>query len=358
MNRLWVRFGVAFASVIIVVLLILGLATRLALTYDEDLGHGTPAEVQVYFRQLRQNNGPFPMTAVIIIVGAVAISAGVWMSKTLSAPLEDLEKAAEAIGMQDLSRRVTVRGTAEVRAVAGRFNQMAQQLEEAEDLKRNLLVDVSHELRNPLHVIAGNLQAMLDDVYPLTKEEIARLSDQTRHLTTLVDDLHELAQAEAHELNLDKRPTDLVALVKDTASAFQPVATAQEVTLRVELLGTIPPSVNVDRDRIRQILNNLLSNALRHTPAAGEIWVTVQQVQQAFCITIRDTGTGIAAPHLDRVFDRFYRTDGGRSREKGGTGLGLAIVRALTDAHGGQVSVASEGLGKGSTFTVHLPLVS
>jgi two-component system OmpR family sensor kinase len=356
MNRLWVRFGLAFASVVIVVLLILGLATRLALTYDDELGPGAPAEVQEYFRQLRRSNGPFPMTGVIIVVGVVAISAGVWMSKTLSAPLEELEE--EAIGMQDLSRRVTVRGTAEVQAVADRFNQMAQQLEEEEDLRRNLLVDVSHELRNPLHVIAGNLQALLDDVYPLTKEEIARLSDQTRHLTTLVDDLHDVAQAEAHQLNLDKRSTDLVVLVKETASAFQPVAAAQGVTLRVELLGTIPSSVDVDRDRIRQILNNLLSNALRHTPTAGEIWVTVQQLQQAFCISIRDTGSGIAAQHLDRVFDRFYRTDDGRSREKGGTGLGLAIVRALTDAHGGQVSVASEGPGKGSTFTIQLPLAN
>lgn len=295
------------------------------------------------------------MTGVLVIVGVVAIGAGVWMSKTLTAPLEELEEAAEAIGRQDLSHRVTVRGSDELKAVASGFNEMAHQLEEAESLRSNLLADVAHELRNPLHVLSGNLQAMLDDVFPLNKGEIARLSDQTRHLTSLVDDLHELAQAEAHQMPLDRRPTDIAALVKETTSTFEAVAAAQDIDLRVELLGTIP-SWEVDGDRFRQAMSNLVSNALRHTPNGGEIVVTVQQENQALCISVSDTGAGIDPEHLVQVFDRFYRTDEARSRDKGGTGLGLAISQAIVEAHGGQISAASPGPGLGSTFTISLPI--
>lgn len=355
MNRLWARLSLAFAAVMIVVMIILGVATRLILAND-DLRPEAPPEVVAYFEQLRQEGDPFNMTAVLAIVGLVAIGAGVWMSKNLTAPLEELEDAAQAIGRQDLSRRVTVQGSDEIRAVARGFNEMAHQLEEEETLRRNLLADVAHELRNPLHVLAGNLQAMLDDVYPLNKEEIARLSDQTRYLTALVDDLHELAQAEAHQLQLDRRPTDIVVLIKEVAGAFRPVATTQGVSLQVELLGTMPPSIDIDADRFRQVINNLLSNSLRHTMKGGEIWVTVQQIQDALCISIRDTGAGIASEHLDHVFDRFYRTDRARSRDRGGTGLGLAIVRAIVEEHGGQVMVSSPGIDQGSTFAIALPL--
>jgi signal transduction histidine kinase len=292
---------------------------------------------------------------VLVIVGVVAIGAGVWMSKTLTAPLEELDEAAEAIGRQELSHRVTVRGSDELKAVASGFNEMAHQLEEAESLRSNLLADVAHELRNPLHVLSGNLQAMLDDVYPMTKEEIARLSDQTRHLTTIVDDLHDLAQAEAHQMPLDRRLVDIAALVKETASAFEAVAGAYDIQLQVELLGTIP-NWEVDADRFRQALGNLIINALRHTPGGGQIIVTVQQENQVLCISVRDTGAGMKPEHLVQVFDRFYRTDEARSRDKGGTGLGLAITRAIVEAHGGQISAASPGPGQGSTFTISLPL--
>ncbi len=355
MNRLWVRLSLAFAAVVIVVMIILGFATRIILE-SIDIPPGNPPETTEYLQRFREDTAPFSMTAVLSVVGVVAIGAGVWMSKTLTAPLEQLEDAAQAIGRQDLSYRLTVRGTAELRAVATGFNDMAYQLEQAESLRRQLLADVAHELRNPLHVLAGNLQAMLDDVYPLTKKEIARLTDQTRHLATLVDDLHELAQAEANQLKLDRRPTDIVSLIKEAAAAFQPVAKAQGVKLQVALHGTLPSSLDVDANRFRQVISNLLSNSLRHTADGGEIWVTLQMDERALCIQVRDSGAGIAPEHLDHVFDRFYRTDGARSRDRGGTGLGLAIVRAIVAEHGGTVTAESPGLNEGSTFTISLPM--
>ncbi len=217
-----------------------------------------------------------------------------------------------------------------------------------------MLADVAHELRNPLHLLQGNLQAMLDDVYPLNKEEIGRLVDQTRQLARLTDDLHELAQAEAHRLPLHKQTVDVATLVKESAAAFRPLAKSKEVELRVELLGTIP-TLHVDAARLRQATDNLLRNALRHTPAGGRILVQVEQQDSAVTMRVEDTGQGIAAEHLAHVFDRFYRTDSARSRDQGGTGLGLAIARAIIEAHDGQIEVASPGLGHGSTFTVRLP---
>jgi signal transduction histidine kinase len=232
---------------------------------------------------------------------------------------------------------------------------MAAQLQQLESLRRNLLADVTHELRHPVHVLQGSLQAILDDVYPCNKEEIARLAEQTHHLTVLVSDLHVLAQAEAHKLPLHKQNTDIAGFVKETVAAFEPLVTAKKVTLRVELLGTMP-QIAVDRARLRQGVHNLLDNALRHTPEGGAITVSVEQMRSAVQVCVQDTGDGIAAEQLPYVFDRFYRTDEARSRDRGGTGLGLAIVKANVEAHGGTVTVVSPGLGQGSTFVISLPL--
>ena len=239
-------------------------------------------------------------------------------------------------------------------AHAQSFNQMAARLQKGERLRQNLLADVAHELRTPLTVLQGNLRAILDDVYALDKGEVARLYDQTRHLHRMVNDLHELAQAEARQLPLERQPTDLSELVGRTVLLFEPVAEAEGIVLSVN--G--PPEaiiVDIDRSRIIQVLQNLLNNAVRHTPEGGTINLQVSLADSA-TIEITDNGEGIAAEHLKNLFDRFYRTDQGRDRDAGGAGLGLAIVRALVEAHGGTVAVQSAGIDHGSTFIVRLPL--
>ncbi len=296
---------------------------------------------------------------VAAIGGLLGILFGVLTSRGLAAPLNRLAEAARAIGARDLSRRVEVEGSDEVREVARAFNEMAGALQQAETLRRNLMADVAHELRTPLSVLQGNLRAILDDVYPLDKSEVAQLYDQTRLLSRLVGDLRELAQAEAGQLQLNLRPTDLARLIEDTVTTFSPIAEAEGLTLEAQVPGDLP-CVRADSERIAQVLHNLLANALRHTPAGGTIWLRAGhgtgQERQVW-LAVQDTGEGIPSEHLPHVFDRFYRADPARSRATGSAGLGLAIVRAIVEAHGGQVSAASDGLsGHGSTFTVRLPV--
>lgn len=294
------------------------------------------------------------LVSVGLVGGLLGLGAGILVSRSLTAPLNQLVDAARAFGAHNLQRRVKVSGTREIVQVADAFNDMADALQEAEMLRRNLVADVAHELRTPLTVMQGNLRAMLDDVYPLTKEELTRIYDQTRLLNRLVNDLHELTQAEANQLHLNLQPTDVNVLVEHAVSVFLPFAENEGIA--VELC--LPPRAllaQADPMRLTQVVTNLLSNALRHTPQGGAVWVTVQQADGQVDLVVRDNGEGIPAEHLPHVFERFYRVDRSRSRHSGGTGLGLAITRAIVNAHGGQITVASAGRGQGATFTVQIP---
>ena len=277
------------------------------------------------------------------------------VSRWLSAPLTHLVDGTQAIARRDLSFRVAEQGSAEMREVSNSFNRMAAALENAETLRRSMLNDIAHELRTPLTVLEGNLRAILDDVYPLEKAEIARLYDQTRHLHRLVDDLRLLAQAEARQLPLQRSPSDLVVLLEEVAELFSPLAGEKSISLDTSLL---PSSVfaAVDRMRLAQTLQNLLTNALQHTPAGGVITLSLQATEETVTITVADNGDGIASEDISYVFDRFYRVDKNRTRYTGGVGLGLAIAQALVEAHDGKIAVASAGVGQGSTFTIRLPL--
>ncbi|MCB0163580.1 MAG: HAMP domain-containing protein [Anaerolineae bacterium] len=295
-------------------------------------------------------------TAGLAAVGGIVF--GILMSRTLTAPLNNLAEAARSIGARDLSKRVEEKGSDELIAVARAFNEMAADLESAEQLRRNLLADVAHELRTPLTVVQGNLRAILDEVYPLDQSEMARLYEQTRLLSRLVNDLHELAQAEAKQLPLNRDETDIARLVGTVSDTFRPSAEAKGITLNSEIAADTPP-VQVDAARLTQVLQNLLANALRHTPEGGRITIQAGPDGDSLRLSVADTGEGIPPEHLPHVFDRFYRTDHARTRDRGGAGLGLAIVRALVEAHGGSIKVTSAGVpGQGSTFTILLPLKS
>lgn len=283
--------------------------------------------------------------------GILALIFGVVMSRGLTAPLNKLAEAAQAIGAGKLGHRVSLAGGEEMRTVAHSFNEMAAQLEQAEILRRNMLADVAHELRTPLTVLQGNLQAMLDGVYPMAQDEVARLYEQTRHLHRLVDDLHLLAQAEARQLPLHPQPVDVNRLLHEAADLFAPLAEEQGIRLAVAG-GDALPAIEADRARLGQVFHNLVSNALRHTPAGGQVTLSARAEGDRVHIEVADSGEGIAAEHLAQVFERFYRTDKARNRDSGGTGLGLAIVQAIIHAHGGQVWAESPGPGQGTTIHV------
>lgn len=296
------------------------------------------------------------LLTIAIVGGGIGIVFGVLMSRTLTAPLSRLAEGARAIGARNLAQRVEEKGTNEIVEVARAFNEMAASLQQAEQLRRNLLADVAHELRTPLSVLQGNLRAMLDEVYALDKTEVAGLYEQTRLLSRLVNDLHELAQAEAKQLPLNLKETDLRQLIMATSDTFSPVAEAEGIAIQTELPADLP-LIEVDEARLAQVLHNILGNGLRHTPRGGTIMVRAESTTEAINLSISDTGEGIPPEHLPHIFDRFYRTDRARSRDRGGTGLGLAIARAIVEAHGGQIGVTSNGVpGQGTTFTIHLPL--
>ncbi len=287
-----------------------------------------------------------------LIGGVIGVVFGVLVSRSLTGPLNRLTQAARAIGAQNLSRRVKEEGTTEVEELARAFNEMAAALEQTEKLRRSLVAGVAHELRTPLTVLQGNLRALLDDVYSLDKSEVARLYDQTLLLSRLVADLHELSQAEAKQLPLNLQPLRVNELLDATVATFGPTAEEKRVTLKVEVPPNLPPLL-ADRARLSQVLHNLLNNALTHTPEGGQVTIRAEHTGAKFCLSVQDTGDGIPPEHMPYIFERFYRADLARSRNAGGTGLGLAIVKAIVEAHGGQITVASEGRpGQGSTFTV------
>ena len=290
----------------------------------------------------------------VLAVGLGLIVSAI-LSHSLTAPLQRLAAAARAVAGGALGQQVKVEGSAEVAEVSHAFNEMTAALEEGEKLRQDLMADVAHELRTPLSVLQGNLRALLDDVYPLERAEIARLYDETRLLSRLVDDLRELAQAEAGQLSFNLQITDVVNVLQATVVNFEPAAESEGVHLTAEVTDGLPP-VLADPDRLAQVLRNLLINALRHTPEGGQVTVSTATTGDVVEVAVTDSGEGIAPQDLPHVFDRFYRADRSRSRAGGGAGLGLAIVRAIVEAHGGQVSAVSDGPGRGSTFRFTLPV--
>jgi len=290
------------------------------------------------------------------LLGAlIGLIFGGIFARNIAAPLRDLADAAYNIAQRNLKQRVALRGTTEMVKVGDAFNNMAEELSNAEKLRRNMVADVAHELRTPITVLQGNLRAMLDGVYPMNTEEIANLYDQTRVLSRLVNDLHELAQADANQLPLTLAPMALDETVARIVSTFSPIAESEGVKIQTEITPKLP-LIEADSSRISQVVNNLLNNALNHTPTGGCITLRIVLDENRVRLDVEDTGKGISPQHLPHVFERFYRADRARSRNTGGAGLGLAIVKAIIVAHRGEVVATSEGEGHGSIFRVWLPI--
>jgi two-component system OmpR family sensor kinase/two-component system sensor histidine kinase BaeS len=289
-------------------------------------------------------------TVVALLLGSLLFFQIVW-------PVQRLTSAAQKIAAGDLHQRIPIQAQDEIGALATAFNQMADALAAHEELRRNLIADVAHELRTPLTVIQGNLEAMLDGVLPTTPQEIATLRDETALLARLVTDLRLLSLAEAGQLKLERAKIDPAELLMRAVEPFRLQAQSSQIEMQLELASALP-LINVDVDRIAQVIRNLLSNALRHTPMGGQVRVICKKAEsQELLVTVSDTGEGISPNDLPYVFDRFYRVDKSRSRAGGGSGIGLTITKHLVEAHGGRIWVESEGMGKGSSFTFRLPLV-
>ena len=325
----------------------------------------------LYGTMMRMHHGPMmnhqPMSADVFMTAALrwslwsslaafglAILVGAFTAGRITGSVLHLRDAAAQIDLRDLSRRVPVEGNDEIADLASTFNRMCERLEAAERSRRQLLADTAHELRHPLAVLQGHLDLMQDGKVEINQESLLPIQDEVIRLTRLVADLRDLSLAEVGQLSLYPAAVDPGALLNTLMANLGPVAAAKEITLTADIAPDLP-TLRADLDRLRQVVVNLLSNALHFTPPGGRVSVRAWQEGGQFRLTVADTGPGIAPDDLPHIFDRFYRADKSRSRGTGGSGLGLAIVRSLVELHGGQVTAEST-LGQGSRFAVSLPV--
>jgi len=297
----------------------------------------------------------------LIWVGAgimlVGLAASYALARSITVPLRTLSGAVKEIARGNYGQRVQINSGDEVEQVARAFNGMAESLETNNQMRKRLLADIAHELRTPLAVIQGNLEGMLDGVVEMDKEQVNSIYEETVHLNRLIGELRDLSLAEAGQLVLDKRLTDVSQLVVRALSKIKPLADEKGIVVESRLAEV--PQAEIDASRINQVVYNLLTNAIRYTPAGGLIVVAATQAGEGKAgwlkLSVSDTGQGIAAEDLPHIFDHFYRADKSRARKSGGSGIGLAIVKQLVEAHGGRVEVESAP-GRGSCFYVYLPL--
>ena len=284
---------------------------------------------------------------------AIALVLGVLLARTLTRPLRELTQAIRAVAQGELTRRVPVRSQDELGQLAQAFNHMSADLENANQLRRQMTADIAHDLRSPITVISGYVEAMRDEVLEPSPKRLEMLYQELQHLKRLVEDLRTLSLADAGELTLNRQPIPPRTILERVAALYEHRAGQTEVTLRVQAPAELP-EILVDVERMMQVLGNLVSNALRYTPEGGEIVLDAQTGKYGVQLSVRDSGRGIAPEDLPHVFERFYRGDKARQRDKGESGLGLAIAKSLVEAHGGAISVHSAP-GQGATFSIALP---
>jgi two-component system, OmpR family, sensor histidine kinase BaeS len=286
-----------------------------------------------------------PALTALIVVVLVVMFAGPRAYRRIGGPVEDVMAALGRAADGDFAARVPERGSPEGRTLARAFNTMAERLQREDERRRALLTDISHELRTPLAVLQGTLEGMLDGIYARDTEHLAASLEETQTLARLVEDLRTLATAESAALSLTKGPVDLAVLSNDALAALHDQAAAAGVTLAFVPESAPAPVVEGDAERLRQVLTNLISNALRYTPRGGTVRVRCYEVDAASAgLAVEDTGAGIRAEDLPHIFDRFYKTKDSR-----GSGLGLAIAKSLVEAHGGEITAASPAAGSGGT---------
>ena len=291
----------------------------------------------------------------VLAAGSVALLFGGLILWRVVRPLRQLTTATQNVAANDLKQRVDIPSGDEIGDLAVAFNEMTARLAQAETLRRQMTADIAHELRTPLTVIQGNVEALQDGIFPLSVEALDPILDKTQLLRRLVEDLRQLSLAEANQLPLERDPAYLHELIAQAVEAFQSAAAERSIAINLENRASTP-LLNIDRQRIQQVLINLLSNALRHTPDGGVVNVSLTHEDNRVRVSVRDSGTGIPAAALPYVFDRFYRVDQGRARaaDGSGSGLGLAVTQAIVQAHGGDIGISSP-VGQGATIWFTLP---
>ena len=339
-----------------------GRGFRRGLTGTHLPGVGDAAQTDALEQDFLSNVNRSLWLAILIAAG-VAVILGLVLTRRITRPLQALAAGARQIAGGELGHRVEINSRDEVGELAESFNAMARSLDENEQARRRLMADIAHELATPLTVIEGTVDGILDGVFQPDAEHLGSVKEQTALLTRLISDLRDISMAESGQLKLERAPTDMVELVGRKVS--QAELAAREKGIRLEFEGAPGlPVVNVDAGRMEQVVANLITNAVRHTPGGGSITVSVRTVDAdaarqvdgpSLLVSVADTGEGIAPEHLPYVFERFYRAETARSRVGGGAGLGLAIARQMVQAHAGRVWVESQP-GRGSTFYVALPL--
>lgn len=289
-----------------------------------------------------------------LVATAAALALGVLLARSLTRPLRELTAATQAVAKGELAQQIPVRSNDELGQLAASFNRMSAELVRAQEARRQMTADIAHELRTPLSLILGHAEALSDGVLPPTPQTFAIIYDEAQRLTRLVDDLRTLSLSEAGELALQIAPLRPEEIIERAAAAHRPQAAARNVEI-VTYVAPDLPEVEGDFDRVAQVLDNLLANALRFSPEGSTLELRAESLGQAVRFSVRDEGPGIAPEDQQRVFDRFYRTDRSRSRDLGGSGLGLAIARQLILLQGGEIGVQST-LGEGATFWFTLPV--
>jgi len=285
----------------------------------------------------------------------VALVLGILLARGLTGPLRELTEAIRALAKGELGQQVPVRSQDEIGELAAAFNQMSAELERLIAQRQQMTADIAHDLRTPLTVIGGYVESMQDGVLEATPDRLETIYKEVQHLQRLVNDLRTLSLAEAGQLSLNQIPIAPQTLLAEVADAYQLAAKQKGIKLTL-LDASDVPEILVDPDRMMQVLANLVGNALRHTPNGGEIQLKANQTQKWVDLIVVDDGEGIAPEVLPHIFDRFYRGDQARQEREGESGLGLAIAQSIIQMHQGELQANSEGIGKGSTFTIRLPM--
>ncbi len=338
------RFGIVFGALALIFLVLVVVVVSLTLEPQRmAMPHSGMLLVMVC-------GLPLGIFALVSLLGGLAF-------RRIGTPVADVMAAADAVAEGDLSVRLKETESGEFGNLARSFNRMTSELERADQQRRNLTADVAHELRTPLHIIQGNLEGILDGVYQPNPKTIQATLEETRLLGRLVNDLQTLSLAEAGQLPLHRVLVTVTDLLADVVTGFEGRAAEAGVSLEIhipEKVGSL--ELEIDPDRMGQVLNNLVINALQHTSTGGTIRLGAEAQSGGVRLTVQDDGAGISAEDLPFIFDRFWRSDRARTRQEGaGSGLGLAIARQLVQAHEGKISVESQP-GEGTKFIIDLPV--